>query len=322
MLQRTEPIETSPTEASAIAPIASQAIRTEEEILAQNLDTEFEELAAYTTAGVAKGTRRTRTFLKLDIAVTIASMSIIPAWMFAMKHGAMAPDTLPKVILLSLAALCNPAILIGGLMWLRRDHTTKQERKSAQWIVEADDVRAVGPLIDLLTMTWTHKSELRPALWQALGRRLPRMTADEAQALGQERHYILASWIVSWDVPLNRRAFADAGEPLLLDLLHVFALIGESSFRTRKSPIPVPMHLLPTLKKWADGKGAGQNPAVRQAAAACREALKQKTIWARPGEQLLRASAPTPAGSDTLLRPTQGAQQTEPTELLRPSDPE
>jgi hypothetical protein len=66
------------------------------------------------------------------------------------------------------------------------------------------------------------------------------------------------------------------------------------------------------------GKGAGQDPAVQQAALTCREAIRQKMALSHSGEQLLRASAPTPTAPENLLRPAGSGQHTEPQELLRP----
>ncbi|MCW3051003.1 MAG: hypothetical protein JWN14_173, partial [Chthonomonadales bacterium] len=209
--------------------------------------------------------------------------------------------------------------LICSLLWFFKDRSTKQEHNALQKLLEIDDVRAASPLID--AMGWTHKRALRPVIWKALGRLLPRMTEDQSLAFDKEKRYLLAAWLQGWDIPLNRKVIGIAGDQSPLGLLHVLTQIGQGSFQTQRAPIPVTVHLQATLKRWSEGKGAGQDPAVQAAAIACREAIEQKTALARTGAHLLRASAPTPAGSETLLRPTQGVTPTDPAELLRPGDP-
>ena len=320
MFLRTEPTETSPTETSSLAPAASESVGTEAENLRQKLDIELAELAACMAGGIAKRTRHVKRFLKRYLSYSAVFVAADLLWLFAMRHGRMVPDTGPKNFLVFLLLPAIPTILIGSLLWFFKDRSTKQERNALQRLLEIDDVRAAAPLID--AMGWIHRRALRPAIWQALERLLPRMTEDQSQALDQEKRYVLAVWLQVWDIPLNRKLLGIAADQSPLGLLHVLAHIGQSSFQTASAPIPVTVHLQTTLKRWAEGKGSGQDPAVQSAALACRDAIKQKGALARSGEQLLRASAPTPAGQESLLRPAAGSQQTDPAELLRPENPD
>ncbi|MCW3101115.1 MAG: hypothetical protein JWL77_6733 [Chthonomonadaceae bacterium] len=320
MLQHTEHVETSSIEISALPLTTTDTVDAEAELSAHDLDAELKELAATIQAGVAQRERTRKSFLKANLSFYAAVFIGCLVWLGVLLHNMSAPHVLAPGLLAMLMPLSTPIVVIGGLWWLTRDRSTIRERNAAKRIVEIDDIRAAGPIID--TLGWPHKGGLRPALWQALGRLLPRMTEDEARALGKERHLMLATWVQAWDVPVNRKLFVDAESQTLVAILHTMAQIGQSSFQVHQTPIPVNVHLLPTLKKWAEGRGSGQDPAVQETAVACREAIQEKMALARTGAQLLRASAPTPAGSDTLLRPTEGVQQTDPTELLRPGDSE
>ena len=322
MLQRTEIEEKSSIEMSSLPLTTANTVEPEAELSAQDLDVELQELTAAVQAGVALRERRRKSFLKairtLPAVVILGNLVSL----FVLLHNRSVAFTLLPVFLSLLTVLSLwPFVAIGRLWWLTRDRSTTQERNAAKRIVEIDDVRAVGPIIDTLVLIWAHKGGLRPALWQSLGRLLPRLTEDEARALGKERHFILANWVRAWDVPANRKLFADADGRTLVAIMHTMAQIGQSSFQYPPTPT-VNVHLLPILNKWAEGQGSGQDPDVREAAIACREAIQEKMAFARTGAQLLRASAPTPAGSDILLRPAEGASQSDPTELLRPGDTE
>jgi len=294
-----------------------------------NLDAELKELTATIQAGVALRERRSKSNIKSILTVTLAGIlaTFVCLWVFL--HNMIAPHIashtpLPSLVLpllLSLLALLSlgPFGALGRLGWLQQDRSTAKEHDAASRIAEIDDVRAVGPIIDALILVWLHKGGLRPALWQALGRLLPRLSEDEARALGQERHYFLANWVRSWDVPAHSEPFAESDSQTLVAILHTMAQIGKSSFQYPQIRM-ANVNLLPNLNRWAEGKGAGQDPAVQQAAIACREEIEQKMALARSGAHLLRASAPTPAGSDTLLRSAHGTHPTDPQELLRPEN--
>jgi hypothetical protein len=198
-------------------------------------------------------------------------------------------------------------------VWARRSRG--KEHNAARQLIASEDAEAVGTLIDLLE--WTDYKDLEPELWRALGRLLPRLTASEAQELGKERHGALAAWMKSWDY-----RSAESNVPLL-GMIHVMGYLGRSSLKTtNRYGERSTVSLLPLLKKWAAGKGSGQDPAVQEAAIACREAVERKIALTHSGEQLLRASTPPVAGVESLLRPAQGTAPTPAQELLRPGDPQ
>ncbi|MCW3054376.1 MAG: hypothetical protein JWN14_3546 [Chthonomonadales bacterium] len=318
MFRRIESTETSAQEGSVLPLASSENTLKEAATPAQNLDVELAELATCVEEGFARRKRYGKNFLKGYFTYTGVFIALDLVWMFEIFHGILLPTSLPNVLLLCFAVLSLPTSLIGGLLWLSKDRTTRQEINAIQRLAEIDDPRATALLINALG--WTRNRELRPLLWQTLERRFLTMTEDEALALDKQKQYCLAAWVQGWDIPLNRRINGTLGNQALLGLLHVLALMGQASFQSHVSPFRATAHLLPTLKKWAEGKESGKDPAVQQAAIACHQAIEQKTALARTGAQLLRASAPTPADSENLLRPTQGAQQTDPTELLRPGD--
>jgi len=320
MFQRTQSIETATAEISILPAIVPDQSPVEEEILAQDLDIELAELTACMAGGVTKRMSHVKGFLKRYFACTAAFVVADLFWLFAMSHGRMVPDSAPKNLLVLLLLPAIPTVLICSLLWFFKDRSTKQEHHALQRLLEIDDIRAASPLID--AMGWNHKRALRPAIWQALGLLLPRMTEDHSLALDKEKRYLLAVWLQGWDSPLNRKLVGIAEDQSPLGLLHVLTQIGQGSFQTQRSPIPVTVHLQTTLKRWAQGKGAGQDPAVQAAAIACRDAIEQKRALARTGEQLLRASDTIPSSPENLLRPVLGSQPSDPQELLRPENPE
>jgi hypothetical protein len=167
-------------------------------------------------------------------------------------------------------------------------------------------------------LEWTEDRILELELWKALSRLLPRLTETEVQRLGEERHGFLAASMKSWDYRSG-----NMGNQPLVGILHVMACLGQRSIRTKDFRGQTSsVSLLPLLKRWASGDKLGQDPAVQEAAHACREAIEQKLALARSGEQLLRASELPPPASENLLRPTQGTSSIASQELLRPTDPD
>jgi hypothetical protein len=314
VLQKTETVETASTE--ALTETTEEAVvRTDVGSTPQ--DAEFAELAACIEAGVTRSKRRTH--IALNAAVCILLLFAVLALI-----GAGKPNLEMPLLIFAGALYVAELGLITGLMWSRRDRRIAQESAAAKKLAEMDDVRAVGLLIDAVhwIMKWNPKTVRRPDLWRTLGRLLAHLTEEEAQGLGKERHDLLATWTKAWDTPLFRKHYTGLGNQPLLGMLHALGHVGQNSFRFVQPPFDRTVTLLPLLGKWAAGAGAGTDPAVQQAAVACRDAIKARVALTGPGEHLLRASDPSPLGPVNLLRPAQGTQQTDPQELLRPSDPE
>ena len=191
----------------------------------------------------------------------------------------------------------------------------EQERLAARRLVEIEDVRAVAPLIDCLS--WGDDSTIHSELWQALGRLLPRLTVEQARALGPERHGRLVFWLQAWELSPSHSAVTALGNMPMLGILHVLAHLGQRSVISYCMMTKQKVSLLAMLDKWAEGKKLGQDPVLRQAAMACCDAIRNQTALGHSSDQLLRASAATAPEPQSLLRPAQGTQHTNPQELLR-----
>jgi hypothetical protein len=316
---RTEPAETAPVHAPRVAPETSEAFSAPTELISPDKDAPLAELMARVEEGIARNKGRSQRVRKVSSYVTTISFGCA----FAFSRGIF--PTIGWCLLVTLINIYvdNMIRTLGFSLWAGRSE--REERAAAKQLVELDDVRTVGSLIDTLQWTndrGTRDSALRPELWRALGRLLPRLTEEQAHQLGEERHGLLAAWMKDWDLPFFGIGAHVQTNESLLGMLHVMTYLGQGSikvlFRSTKSVL-----LLPVLDRWARGEEAGRDPAVQQAAVACREAIQQKLALARSGKQLLRASCSTADSPEVLLRPALGAEKTDPQELLRPgaSDP-
>ena len=290
-----------------------------QETLLQQIDTELTELTAIVEAGLVRSKKRVKLYKKRYHFFTAAYMVLLLGWCDALSRGVI-PSTGWLILIGCGGMSVTPIVLVGSLLWLMRDRSREQEHTAVKRLMEIDDVRAVAPLMD--AMQYIGVGETRLKLWQGLGSLWPRLSEEDVQNLGAERHGLLATWMQGWDNPLTRKHYAGLGTQSLLGVLHVLGHVGQSSIQTGRPPVSIRVSLLPILKKWEAGIGAGRDPAVQQAAIVCREAIQYKTSLAGSSAQLLRASTSAPSGPETLLRPAQGTQQTEPGELLRPHDPE
>lgn len=314
MLQSTGSVETPPIEAQTPVPTASEEAGVEAELCTADSDVEVAELTACVRAAVVRNVKRSRTVSRINSLVLIVAFSLL----FPLHRGIAA--MIGWFLCLCLVNLFAERTLqdIGFSLWAHRSR--RAERDAVRRLTARDDVRSVGDLLDALH--WmndkgTQESAVRPEIWQALVRLLPRLTEEQAQQLGKQRHARMARWMFLWENPLLRMGTEALQDSPLPGIMHVMSSVGRSSIDNGERRA-VPTALPPILDKWIAGEGAGQDPVVQQAAVACREAIRQKMALAHSGEQLLRASAPTGAAPDSLLRPAQSGQQTEPQELLRP----
>jgi hypothetical protein len=196
----------------------------------------------------------------------------------------------------------------------------EREALAMQRLAAIEDVGVVAPLIDALH--WLGGSASCPEIWQALGRLLARLTAEQARELGSARHGILAFWIYGWALRAGHDHFVEIGREPLLGTLHVLAHLGQTSFHVVTPGGETEISVLSVLSKWAEGETLEPDPVVQQAAAACSDAILQKIALSRAGQHLLRASAPASSSPETLLRSVESAGQTPPQELLRPGNPQ
>lgn len=286
-------------------------------------ETDFTELTACIAAGVKRSRRRVKIFQSIHLSLALACVVLLIASIFLMIAGI--ELTVGWGLLIGAGIFFLGALaLILGLRGMGRDRRLTLERNAALKLAAMQDVRTVGSLIDAVhwILQWTGHRALRPDVWKVLGPLLPRLTQEEARALGRERHGLLANWIYSWDTTLYRKHYLGLGNQPLLGMLYVMTQVGENTIPIGDYPFRTTLPLMPVLEKWIAGNGAGSDPEVQQAAALCRDAILHHTALNRSGEQLLRASAAAPAGSESLLRAAQGVAPAEPQQLLRPTDPE
>ena len=310
MLQQsgTEQVETT------ALPELSAETEIQEEMPTALQDEELAELTASIEAARLRGKSRGQAWRRSQFVVSAVLMAISLSIFFVLARGIVPPIWL-SILIMAGSVLAVPVGIISGFLWSRRSKAA--ERAAANRLATIDDVGAATPILDALR--FVDDKALRPELWQALGRLLPRMTEAEALALGPERLSALAVWLDAWDHPLTRRAYVRYGSQPLPGMLHVLGLIGQERYSLGN---PIHFSLTPTLERWAKGEGAGKDQAVRQAAEACREAIRQKTVQAHSSKHLLRASSAAPSSPEALLRPSQNSQETDPQELLRPNSGE
>lgn len=321
MQQRHEAIETStplPSEETLKIEAEEQVAEAQETIVS---DAELADLIACVQAGSARRGRRSKQFMKANLAIGAGAMAIILICLFAFlnigRHGGMSGGTLIAMVsVISVVLLAQWASIGGGLAWLWKDRGTPQEIEAMHRLMALDDVRVVAPLLDTGSLLRT--APLQADFWRAMRRLLPRMSEEEIQQLGTKRQSSMAAWIHAWDSQINRKMFAEADPAFLLALLPVMAKIGRDNFQIATPPVRVNISLLPILKRWEQGKGAGADPAVQEAARVCREEIERRMALERTGEQLLRAADAAPIARDQLLHPVQETSQTNPRELLRP----
>jgi len=310
MLQKIKIAEKEMPETPAVAPEVGEPICAPAEAPGQLEKVTGKDLAIIVQTGITRNKRRTRI---LDWTNEIYRIAWWATWVWGCLHSFLYFEWMMCLMPVSWI-FRRVAFDVFLLHWAQISRLTEQY--AAKRLIASEDVMAVASLVDLLQ--WTHDKALRPELWQALGRLLPRLSEEQVQELGKERHGILATWMAKWE----RQAGSTTSAPLL-GILHVLGAVGQFSLETPdRFGVEKTISLLPLLKKWGSGLGEGQNPTVQQAAIACRQAIEQKIALARSGEQLLRATAAPEVGADSLLRPAQGTSPTPPHELLRPGGSE
>jgi len=322
MFRKVEEVEAAPKATPSVIETQEQALVQEEAPL-HDQDAVKAELTACVETARLRIRKRLRGARVRLYAIFGVLLTVIPSLIILINSGEKSLQwglRLSTISALSSVAFIVYSYLEAGIN-LRSDRmAAKKLAKIVVRLGEIEDRSEVALLID--TLSWLEDKTLSSQLFQALGRLLPLLSEDEALELGKERHYKLAAMIRNWDHPLIRRGWEDQETVPLIGMLHVMAHVGQNRFQFEGLPAKMSINLLPTLEKWVDGHGVGQNPAVRRAAEACRDAILQKMALAKSGAQLLRASAPATAGPETLLRPAQSAEQADPQELLRPDNSE
>jgi len=316
MLQKTEIAETPSTEVRATA---IDKVLPGNTSATQDLDTELAELTACIEAGATRRKSKLatdmKTIKKRGLAYFAPIAIVLLGNLFAMRQGLISPTIANCVTIVSLIAWL-PTLKYQS-RW-RADALPappEQERLAAQRLAEIDDVRAVPLIFDALGSS--DDKTLATQLWKALGRLLPRLTLEQARALGPERHGRMALWLNGWDMYPDHSHNAEIGTQPVLGTLHVLAQLGQRSLPTYHPVLKTDVAVLDILGTWAAGQNRGKDPELQRAAAAAYEAIQDRMALAKSSAQLLRASDATAPNPEILLRPAQGAQQTDPQELLR-----
>jgi hypothetical protein len=201
------------------------------------------------------------------------------------RHRLQVVVSLPFVLLLLTPMISGVSLLlvpsISIALVFALLATGRHYRMTVDALAERDDVRLIGPMVDAMAV---QGGDIRAVATEQVARLLPRLQPADAPLLKDRQRRTLDS------VLLERKDLI-----LALAILNAYAQIGDA-----KS--------LPVVESLASGGGRlGRDRRVREAALDC---LPQ-----------LRARAITERAAHTLLRPTSGPRETDPSVLLRPAEP-
>lgn len=174
---------------------------------------------------------------------------------------------------------------------------TRQHKRAVLLLASLDDLRAVGPFLELLT----HPSkDLQQAASQMLTRLLPRIQADDISLL-TTAHWRQIYDILATSPRMLRKNNIDA--ELVVALLRFVGRAGNAVF-------------IHSVKPLAAGNGLSpEGSMVQTAAQACLPLLLERS-QEKNSQTLLRASMP---GSDCLLHPASFREEAAPQQLVRAS---
>ena len=174
--------------------------------------------------------------------------------------------------------------------------SARTRRALAAQLAAYEDVRAVGPLAELLTVS---DPQLRKTARVGLIRLLPRLTPQDAHWLQPEQRDVLC------------QALEDAErQPELAEaIVRAFAQVGDAG-------------VLASMQRVAEMRApAGRHKLLKATARECLPILRARIQQAGARQSLLRPHQPPLADPAVLLRPASPA-DTPARELLRPSDQE
>jgi hypothetical protein len=188
----------------------------------------------------------------------------------------------------------------------------KKYRPLAQTLVDLNDIRAIGPLIDALKV---EDKQCHAIAKEGLIQLLPRLQPSDAELLTAEQRRLL--WCkLSWPIQgikgnlltLSPDAYRTEVS-FRIAILQALAQVGDSN-------------ALPLVERLAQGKAKTEELRQIQAAAqACLPSLLLRCEQIRSHTTLLRAADASGADAETLLRPVQETRETHPEQLLRPGSP-
>ena len=189
-------------------------------------------------------------------------------------------------------------LLAGGIM--RVSAKNQQAENDIAEMVQAGGIEAIGPLLEMLTMT-RFPTDIHP-IYQALTTLLPQMKADDSHLLNANHRRIL-----------NARLFPNVYRGMDDRTVEDFSFAAVCALRQigDKSSLPA-VRKLAGMRTATPGRKR-----IKQAAIECLPALMQNMSGVQQSQTLLRAAdapAPDPA---TLLRPASGTGTTDSEHLLR-----
>lgn len=195
--------------------------------------------------------------------------------------------------------LLNVVLFSGGMLIYR---LLRKWTSNAQNLEDLDDVRAVGPLVEMFSGLEPRSQD---AARKSLIDLLPRLQSSDTGLLDANQRRLMRRFLGG--IPLRR--FKEHS-PLAIAILQAYEKIGDRED-------------LPIVERLARGYGWAADPQVRAAATACLTPLRQIVEMQRDPQTLLRASADTVAAGEILLRPAQGTSGDDAGMLLRagPDDP-
>ncbi|HLV81023.1 MAG TPA: hypothetical protein VKT32_12115 [Chthonomonadaceae bacterium] len=189
-------------------------------------------------------------------------------------------------------------ILIPGLcgyLPLVFSRVSSRHNAAVQLLSRLDDVRAVGPLLQIWKqMDWTYFPQ-RKLAEEPLIRLLPRLRADDASLMDDAQRRCLYYVLLRTNSP-----------ELDLALLKALEQVGNR-------------RALPYVRKLAAGRGRCTDSLVREAANECLPYLIERMEEQRQGQTLLRPGSQG-AADDALLRPTSQVVAVDQNGLLRPTE--
>lgn len=263
----------------------TQATQTDFSIHQEITETTVAQDAAEVERALAKA-RQVAKKRRRRFAQHIACASLWAILAFGLSASSVGVKALPAVFLILFCGFWLPVMI--GLFWY-----TFVQQKTTQQLAEFEDVRTIGPLLEALELGY---SKVTRVIETALLRLLPRLRASDANLLNSKQRRALARLLTT-----TRKT------ELQLAILSALEQVGDGS-------------AVSAVKRLANEPG--RTPArlrVQQAAQACLLFLEPRVEQEKSSRQLLRASSPTAATPETLLRPAQGVTAQEPEQLLRAS---
>jgi hypothetical protein len=301
---------------SAVLRLGSKddAVRAEaERVIKQSGVGAIEPLIAVLTRELRKHQKRRWVVLAAALALTLGCYLV----MFHLREN----DYLGLTIGF---AICMVGIFVSAYMAL----PTRLQKQTAAMLMGIDDLRAIGPLIDVLRNRHTAESTQVRSLLLPM---LQRLRASDV-ALIEDRHreyfhYVLKHWE-------HFQLGPQYGTEYIVAVLTALQQVGNGgdlpyveriAYPDRTLHAALGFHWLwkgynSAFKLLLIGQWRGiDKPRIVQAAQECLPYLQLKDERQQVSNSLLRASDPGNSTSDSLLRPAGSAATSEPDQLLRSS---